>query len=479
MSTDPLPPDEDPSTLEESPFHEKPPHKDVDEIDFGPEAPGEYVPPLTLVLSEHQTGADLPKARFVVETWDEFSAKAGEHVPVLVEGLWPENALGFIAAPPKKGKTWVALALAISVATGRPYLGRFRVPEPRHVLYVALEGHRAAIRSRIGAISHGLGLNPEPGGDLARLHFSYKPRGINISDPEWALALQTAAADDGCALIVIDVLRAAARLKENSNDEFVILRKNLEPALEDHSIALLHHFGKLTEMTKERSPGERMSGGGAMYGAMDVGVFITGSENGAKNLRIEIESRDIATPERLGVHLRGEGTGEHGGWTYNDRLTIDCDDDTPEERDVKASAEEIRDYIIEQGGSVEAKQIRVWFEISEPTLTRRLGRLMQLGIDYVGGRGKPGRLEVRQVPTYEDPTRVGTLELTNFPAQQSQTEPSSDKFPHDPHVGTKTAQQSQKPSSKVPTSLRDSSAPVGTRDPGNGTEPQPDDDIPF
>ncbi len=374
---------------------------------------------------------ELPSAEFAVETWQEFSAKAGEHVPTLVEGLWPEDALGFIAAPPKKGKTWIALALGISVATGVPYLGRFRIPAPRTVLYVALEGHRAALRSRVGAITHGLGLNPDSDA-LDRLRWSYKPRGINIADPEWANALRRAAEQIDAKLIIIDVLRAAARMKENPSEEFLMLRHNLLPVMHDgRSIALLHHFGKLTEITKERSPGERMSGSGAMYGAMDIGLFITGSENGAKNLRLEIESRDLATPERLAIHLRGEGTGEHGGYTYNDRATFDCDDDAPDERDIKAPAEEIRDYVIEQGGDVECKYVRAYFEIADMTLTRRLGKLMQLGVDYVGGRGKPGRLVVHRETTSLVPPNVGTRELTNFAASVSQNGASSTKFPND------------------------------------------------
>lgn len=437
----------------------------ADDIPFGDDRP--LPPPLSLAqekLLEQNNTADaepdpIPPAEFPVETWKEFSAKAGEDVPTLVEGLWPEDALGFIAAPPKKGKTWIALALGISVATGQPYLGRFRVPEPRTVLYVALEGHRAALRSRVGAITHGLGLDPDEA--LDRLRWSYKPRGINIADPEWARALGKAAAKIDAKLIIVDVLRAAARMKENPSDEFLMLRHNLLPILHDgRSIALLHHFGKLTEITKERSPGERMSGSGAMYGAMDIGMFITGSENGAKNLRLEIESRDLATPEKLAIHLRGEGHGEHGGYTYDDKATFDCDDDVPDERDLKAPAEEIRDYVIAQGGEVECKFVRAYFEISDPTLTRRLGKLMQLGILYVGGRGKSSRLVVRRETTLEVPTDVGTLELSNFPAQLSQNSPSSNKFQHEADVRPDLASIQGKSSSKVPTSPTESRTDV-------------------
>lgn len=414
----------------------------------------------------------LPPAEFPVETWQEFSAKAGEHVPALVEGLWPEDALGFIAAPPKKGKTWIALALGIAIATGRPYLGRFRIPEPRTVLYVALEGHRAALRSRVGALTHGLGLNPDS--SLDRLRWSYKPRGINIADPEWASALGRAAGLIGAKLIIVDVLRAAARMKENPSDEFLTLRHNLLPILQDGcSIALLHHFGKLTEITKERTPGERMSGSGAMYGAMDIGLFITGSENGAKNLRLEVESRDLATPERLGVHLRGEGSGEHGGYVYGDSATFDCDDDTPDLRDLKAPAEEIRDYVLEQGGDVEAKIVRAYFEISDQTLTRRLGKLMQLGIDYTGGRGKAGRLVVHRETTSEVPPLGGTSELPNFPAQQSQNGASSASSPTTPMSDSKSAGLQGKTSSEVPPSPTESRTAAAELSETGGNDDRP------
>ena len=41
--------------------------------------------------------------------------------------------------------------------------------------------------------------------------------------------------------------------------------------MEDAPIRLLHHFGKLNDTQKERSPGERIVGTGAMYGALDIG----------------------------------------------------------------------------------------------------------------------------------------------------------------------------------------------------------------
>jgi AAA domain len=38
----------------------------------------------------------------------------------LIRGLWPADAYGVLGADPKVGKTWLALDLAVAVASGSP-----------------------------------------------------------------------------------------------------------------------------------------------------------------------------------------------------------------------------------------------------------------------------------------------------------------------------------------------------------------------
>jgi len=52
----------------------------------------------------------------------------------LVEGLWPADAYGVLAAEDKAGKTWAILDLAVSVAAGRPWLGAYPCPQAGRVL---------------------------------------------------------------------------------------------------------------------------------------------------------------------------------------------------------------------------------------------------------------------------------------------------------------------------------------------------------
>jgi hypothetical protein len=75
----------------------------------------------------------LPAAELVVSSFGEVAARvaaAGEP-RWLIQGLWPADAYGVLAAQEKAGKTWAALDLAVSVACGQPWLDHFACPNPR------------------------------------------------------------------------------------------------------------------------------------------------------------------------------------------------------------------------------------------------------------------------------------------------------------------------------------------------------------
>jgi hypothetical protein len=348
---------------------------------------------LDLLDADRSAAASTPAAASAapslsVESWSEFHSLAGARVPMLVRDLWPEQSEGFIGGPPKSGKTWLGLALALSVATGRPFLGRFDVPQARPVLYVALEGARAALRDRVGCLGRGLGLDPDPKGEaLARFHITYKPRGINLAEPAWALALLERACACEAALVVVDVLRRAAIYRENVAEDWLALVHNLEPLAEHGaSVALLHHYGKLTELQGERAPAERMSGTGAMFGTLDAGIFITASRERGRLLRVEFEARDLAAPEPVGLALEGEGSGPNGSFLETDTASFVVRADVPAEARLKAPPSEIAAFVRESGGEVSPQEIRDRFGIADATLRARRGELAKLGIAHERGR---------------------------------------------------------------------------------------------
>jgi hypothetical protein len=75
----------------------------------------------------------------------------------LVDGLWPADAYGVIGAQDKAGKSWAAADLAVSVATGTPWLGRFACESGAvHLLWG--EGGAINLYRRLDAVCRGRGV---------------------------------------------------------------------------------------------------------------------------------------------------------------------------------------------------------------------------------------------------------------------------------------------------------------------------------
>ncbi|UCF69393.1 MAG: AAA family ATPase, partial [Acidobacteriota bacterium] len=71
----------------------------------------------------------------------------------LVEHLWAEQGVGVVGGAPKACKTWLALDIAVSVASGTPALGRFRVARAGRVLLYGAEDAPEQLRARIEMIA--------------------------------------------------------------------------------------------------------------------------------------------------------------------------------------------------------------------------------------------------------------------------------------------------------------------------------------
>jgi RecA-family ATPase len=74
----------------------------------------------------------------------------------LLDGVLPCGKVGLYVAPGGTGKGWTLLQLAVGVATGRPVLGRWEVPEPGSVLLLAGEDEPDELRRRLWTIYQAL-----------------------------------------------------------------------------------------------------------------------------------------------------------------------------------------------------------------------------------------------------------------------------------------------------------------------------------
>jgi RecA-family ATPase len=76
----------------------------------------------------------------------------------LIEGLWGAEAVGIVGGEPKSCKSFLALDMAVSVASATPCLRRFPVARAGRVLLFAAEDSHAVVRQRLDGICATVGL---------------------------------------------------------------------------------------------------------------------------------------------------------------------------------------------------------------------------------------------------------------------------------------------------------------------------------
>ncbi len=87
-------------------------------------------------------------------------AAQAEECRWLVEGLWSEEAVGIVGGEPKCCKSFLALDVAVAVATGAPCLRRFAIPRRGRTLLFAAEDALHVVRRRLEGICAAAGMAP-------------------------------------------------------------------------------------------------------------------------------------------------------------------------------------------------------------------------------------------------------------------------------------------------------------------------------
>lgn len=219
----------------------------------------------------------------------------------VVEGLIAEG-LTVLVGPPKLGKSWFALALALAVASGGRVLGCLAVGKPRPVLYLALEDGYRRLQSRA---RHLLGEGePIPG----RFECAIKgpPRELLESMTTWLDENR-----DDEPLVIVDTLakiRPAERAGESAytaDYRFVGGLKNLVDDVAGAAMVLVHH-------TNKRGAGEgdfleAVSGTNGIAGAADCTIVLARPRKD-QAATISVTGRDVPEGEYAATCSEGVWT---------------------------------------------------------------------------------------------------------------------------------------------------------------------------
>lgn len=241
---------------------------------------------------------ELLKQRRPIASWHEpapsFIASASQiEISWLIEDLWTDQAVGFIGGEPKVGKSWIALEIALAVATGISALGRFKPHQEGNVLIVQEEAKRSDLSRRIQLLARGHHLAPD---ELGRLHVAAQP-GVLLDDEEWQQKLTRAALLLEAPLVVLDPIVRMHSVNEDAAGEmrpiFRFLRRLQAEA--GCAVMVIHHLGKKKENLKVR-PGQRLRGSGDFHALLDSGLYLDKPPKG-RIVSVTVEHREAEEPE--------------------------------------------------------------------------------------------------------------------------------------------------------------------------------------
>lgn len=89
---------------------------------------------------------------FRTTAFTDFIGTTDQPIEWVIRDWLPAATTGGITAPPESYKTWLALAMAVSVATGEPFLGEYEVTGRSPVLVIQQEDSKGLLRQRLRVI---------------------------------------------------------------------------------------------------------------------------------------------------------------------------------------------------------------------------------------------------------------------------------------------------------------------------------------
>lgn len=215
----------------------------------------------------------------------------------LVEPLWARAGVGILGGAPKCCKSWLALEIALAVASGAPCLGVFEIGDVGSVLIYMAEDAAAVVKARLAGICRHRGL------ELAALpvHLITAPA-LRLDRQHDQRRLRDAVATYAPRLLVLDPFVRLHRIDENDAGEVSALLGYLRELQRAHDVAVLvvHHARKNGHTGQ---PGQSLRGSGDFFAWADSLLYVRRHRG---QLLLSVEHRAAPAPEPLALSLAGD-----------------------------------------------------------------------------------------------------------------------------------------------------------------------------
>ncbi len=283
----------------------------------------------------------------------------------LIEPLWAHQAVGVLGGAPKSCKAFLALEMALAVASGAPCLGQFRVTTPGPVLLFAAEDDPLKIRARFHGLAQALGLDFD-----ALPVFLILSEQLRLDLPSDQDRLIDAIHTHRPRLLVLDPFIRLHRLQENSAQEISALLADLRALQRRFQLAVLlvHHVRK----TNGLASGQDLRGSGDLWAWGDSFLYLQRYHG---QLRLTVEHRAARAPNPFSLSLHDHDPVH---------LQLDHDPPPPATRPRTAPrydilAQSVVCALRNHGAPLTQEQLRDHLKVRNQSLTVVLRQLCQAG----------------------------------------------------------------------------------------------------
>jgi RecA-family ATPase len=314
----------------------------------------------------------------------------------LIEDIWTAGSHGIIGGEPKTSKTTLALALALAVASGQPFLGRYAVGTQGPVLMVQEENAPWMMQDRMRKLAAHSGLisledarvQPASPGGLGSTVLSVdmpadvpfwllNNYGFDLSIEEHRDMLEGYVEEIRPILVVLDPMYLIFGQADANN------MADLQPFLKwviqlrytyGCAVAIVHHMGKKNDSTSGRRAGQRLIGSATLHGFTDSALYTSKLEDPREGwTRALIETEFRSMPPQPGIEM---------AWRFGDPGSLDMQ--------LEVMKQDVSEMIAEIVSSRERVTVALLVKetgVGEKTIRRHIEKSDRLGFSS-RGRGK-------------------------------------------------------------------------------------------
>jgi len=291
----------------------------------------------------------------------------GPQINWLIEGLWADQAVGILGGEPKCCKSFLALEMALSIASGAACLHQFPVYRQGPVLLFPAEDSLAVVRQRLEGMASVAGVS------LGALPIEVITEPVLRLDlPADRQRLTNTVALIKPLLLILDPLIRMHRLEENDASQIAGLLSFLRQLQRQFGLAVLvvHHSRKDSNGSR---PGQALRGSSDLHGWGDSNLYM---RRRREQLTLSTEHRAAPSRDHIPLQLM----------EIESALSLSVLADPPPSSD-PSPLQRVHQILAQQSQPISLQRLRQLCGLRTATVCAALNQLTEQGLVTRGAKG--------------------------------------------------------------------------------------------